>query len=70
MEYLFNPFVPSAPYLEPRQTVQTQIRCVWSESTLFANRFLLKIKKKWKKYTRHPLNETWTHPINKDGIVR
>ena len=26
-------------------------------------------KIKMKKYTSHPLNEKWTHPINKDGMV-
>ena len=29
----------------------------------------IKNKIEMKKYTRCPLNEKWTHPINKDGIV-
>ena len=45
-------------------------RGAWSGSTLFADRnFYQKYDKKEKMYTRHPLNEKQTCPIDMSGKV-
>ena len=64
----FNPYKPGVPFLGHRQTVQTQIRRRRTGSILFAHRnFYQKYDKNEKRYTRHPLNEKWSRPIDKDG---
>ena len=77
---ILNPYKPGIPFLGHRQTVQTRIRRrrtgsdaaergVWSESTPFANGNFYQKYDKNEKYTRHPFNEKWTRPIDKDGKV-
>ena len=65
------PYKPG-PFLGHRQTVQTQIRRRRTRRlirvyTVCSQKYLFEIeKKKMKNYTRHPLNEKWTLPIDKD----
>ena len=41
---------------------------VWSGSSLFLTGFSITNRRKMKKkYTWHPLNDKWTHPMYKDG---
>ena len=55
--------------------MQTQIRCqvlpqnAASHQDLHCLHTVISIRNKikMKKYTRHPLNEKWTCPVNKDG---
>ena len=71
MQQDLNPYKPGVPFLGHRQTYSADPDKM-PQNALFAHRnFYQKYdkKEKGKKYTRHPLNEKWTRPIDKDGKV-
>ena len=59
MWIMYIPFVPSIPFLGPRQTVQNQLRRSILQNAVSDQGLLflltgISIKNKMKKYTRHP----------------